>query len=343
MAASKPPKPIPRGITVGPRRPLTGPVTGQQYPNARPLGLGDRAPDGNEQYWLDAVNEVRSRLADLLPLTPQAYGYRVASLPGYGFTKKLAIAYMKEFLTNARRNGWVPGEDVDDSRTEHIDVPSDLHPDALDERLLNVARGWERWRRIGQKWVPEVWVEAVGSMRSVVEPSRHYGAGMVSSGGTNSFTEIRALTARAAERYRHRQQRTVVFFIGDYDKKGRERMDRTVADARALFVDEWIGDRARLERLGITPEGLAEYVIAFEWLAVNPDQITEWNLETSSPPGTPDDKKNYEVEAVDPAVLRDHLTDRLDAYTTTRILKRVVAASQGEAATRVARLNGLSD
>jgi hypothetical protein len=315
-----------------PRQAYTGPVTGARYKEGRWRGIiPDYSPNDNEQAWLDAVRGVQARMPDLLPLTPRAYGYRIAGLPG--FDKTIAVAGITDFLALARRAKWVTWETVDDSRTRTIAVPEDLTPAALDARLVAVARGWERWRRLGQRWVPEIWVEAVGSMNSVTGPARYFGASIVSSGGTNSLTELRKLAARVADRWNRHRMRTVVCLIGDYDRKGRERLDRAVADAWALLRDLYDAD-------GNDGRPAAEDLLRFEWVAVTPEQIGPratggWALQASNADGT-----RYEVEAVDPVELRDHLTGILRRYTGTKLLDRVVEASRAEGEHRARRLNG---
>jgi hypothetical protein len=329
---------VPKGIYV-PRQRLVGPVTGRVYPHARRVGLTHRDPNDNEKAWLAAVRRVQERYEDLLPLSLRAHAYRIVGLPDdppdfiNRFNKKLAVDYIEDFLGIARRAKWVEWDSVWDSRTETITVPSDLTPEALDWRLVQVAKGWERDRRLGQRFVPEVWVEAVGSMRSVEDPCRQYGAAIVSSGGTNSLSEIRKLAARVIVRWVDRQQRTVLLLIGDHDGKGMERLDRAVADTRALIRDLYIDrDAPQAER-----DQKAEWLLPHVWVAVTDDQITDWDLVASDEAGT-----KYEVEAADPIVLRDHLAAQLRAYTSTRLLGRVVTASRGEAAARVRWLDRLA-
>lgn len=304
-----------------PRKTYDGPVTGIEYPGARVLGRIERTPNANEKIWLRAVREVQRDLADLLPLSPRAYAYRIAGKPG--FTKKIATEGIGDFLTLARRAGWITSSTIEDSKTRTIHVPEDLTPEALDDRLKNVARGWERWRRLGQLWVPEIWPEAVGSMRSVADPAARFGAAIVSSGGTNSFAEIEALTARAVKRWNRHRMLTVVMFIADYDPKGMERMDRTIADAWALLRDDY----------GVEDDNFAHALIHPEWVAITEDQTIEYGLLASNAEGT-----QFEVESMDPADLRDILTAVLTRYTHTKLLNRVVSASKGEAEIRVRRL-----
>jgi hypothetical protein len=312
-----------------PRQRYTGPVTGTVRRDGRRLGvISSRKPNANEQLWLDAVLDVQARMPELLPLTPRAYAYRIAGAPG--FTKKTATGGIVDFLVVARRAGWIGFDTVDDSRTQTIHVPSDLAPTALDGRLVAEARGWERWRRLGQEWAPEVFVESVGSMASVAVPAREYGAPVVSSGGTNSVSELYQLAGRVVERWNRRtgRMRTVLLLIGDHDRTGLERLDRTVADARQFLVDLYKAD-------GRGGRPSAEHLLEYEWVAVTPWQITDWHLEASDDAGT-----TFEAEAIDPTQLRDHLTAVLRRYTHTRLLARVVAASRSEGEYRAARLNG---
>ncbi|HEY7035102.1 MAG TPA: hypothetical protein VH482_27425 [Thermomicrobiales bacterium] len=313
-----------KGVSI-PRRSYKGPITGIEYKQSRVLGRISRTPNANEQRWLDAIEEVQTDLADLLPLSPRAYAYRIAGKPG--FTKIIATGKtgVGEFLTLARRAGWIDSDTVDDSKTRTLHVPEDLTPEALDDRLKRVAGGWERWRRLGQLWVPEIWVEAVGSMRSVAVPAAAYGAAIVSSGGTNSLAEIEKLTARAVDRLMKHRMRTVVMLIGDFDPKGLERLDRTIADVWALLRDDH----------GFT-DAQARYLVRPEWVAITPAQIADPALALlpSDAAGT-----KFEMEAMNPADLRDILTAKLRQYTHTKLLNRVVAASQAEGEVRVRRLD----
>jgi len=304
-----------------PRKPYEGPITGIKYPQARVLGRITREPNANEQLWLDAIEEVQTDLEDLLPLTPRAYAYRIAGKDG--FTKKIATAGIGDFLTLARRARWIDSDTVDDSKTRTITVPDDLTPEALDERMKRMAKNWRRWRRLGQLWVPEVWPEAVGSMRSVADPAATFGAAIVSSGGTNSLAEIEKLAARAVERYVKHRMRTVVMFIADFDAKGVERLDRAVADTWALLRDDY----------GLS-DGQARTLVRPEWVAITAAQTTAYSLESSDASGT-----TFEVESMDPADLRDILTAKLRSYTSTKLLNRVVEASKREGEVRVRRLD----
>ncbi len=311
---------VARTVSV-PRSAYTGGLTGTRYAAARAVGLiADRKPNANERLWLDAVLRVQADQADLLPLTPRTYGYLIAPLPG--FTKKVAQTGIVDFLVLARRCCWIGLDTVDDSRTREDLEPGFLGPEELEKELADTISGYERWRRLGQKWAPEVWVEAVGSMKSVTEPAHAYGARVLSSGGTNSFTALVHLTARAVDRYKRWRMRTVVLLVGDFDAKGRERMDRTQADAVALLADLWFkGNR-----------DYAAWLLRFKWVAVQEWQVEQWQLLPSDDAG-----RNYEVEAVPPTVLRDELTRWLKGYTSTRLLARVVAASEAEREYRLER------
>jgi hypothetical protein len=330
-----------------PRQKLVGPLTQTIYTKSRFLGIRTRNPTPDQAVWLTAVYQVQGDEAEFLPLTPQAYKYRVASLADPWWTKESAEG-VKDFLTLGRKmrfetdmefeitgddgttvtirkkadDFWVKHNTVEDSRTREDHPARWLTPHEFDAAGRRRVNGYERWRRLGQKWVPEVWVEAVGSMTLVTDVAHRWGASVLSSGGVNSENALIELAHRAVRRFQGNRQRTVIVLIGDHDPTGKARMDRAMAETHALLCSLY----------GLTPLA-ARSLVRFEWAAVTPDQIHDWRLIASDEAGT-----KFEVESIPSQTLRDHLEDVLGCYTSVRLLNRVIAASETERAYKLSVL-----
>jgi len=132
----------------------------------------------------------------------------------------------------------------------------------------------------------------------------------VSSGGFNAVTELEELSNRAAVRWQHDGQTTTVLLVGDHDPAGLGRMDKSAADALA-FVE-------RFDLYGHEPT----HVLRFVHLALTAEQVVEWNVSPSDAAGT-----KFELEAVDPVTLRDHLSDVLESLTDLDVLADTDAES----------------
>lgn len=161
---------------------------------------------------------------------------------------------LKRVHGRARRAGMVPWHAIEDAF--HVaDAPYEF-TDADD--FWSTVRTWaddyQRVRLEGQLVIPELWVEARGMVTRCTTIAHEYGVEVHSSGG-DSHLGAKYRLARRAHQRAGQGQATVVFHIGDHDKKGRDIFQVTEEDVRQMVLDLGApGDAVRFERLAVTTE-----------------------------------------------------------------------------------------
>jgi hypothetical protein len=161
---------------------------------------------------------------------------------------------LKRAVGRARRAGMIPWHAIEDAF--HVaDAPVEF-TDADDfwSNVRGWADGYQRVRLEGQSVIPELWVEARGMVTRCTTIAHEYGVEVHSSGG-DSHLGAKYRLARRVDGRAQQGQTTVVFHVGDHDKKGRDIFQVTEDDVRQMVIDlGGFGDTVRFERLAVTTD-----------------------------------------------------------------------------------------
>jgi hypothetical protein len=316
-------------------RGYVGRFSGKEYPEAR--GLGDYQYEPQAGSWqrsrLAVIQQILRDNADYLPLRPRAILYR---LMGKRLATKADDGRVTDLIASARRSGYIAWEDIDDGRTVTFDIGGYDDPSGFwNWAGRYIERSYRRKRRQGQKWWIELWVESAGYLPVLQRTAATYGAKLVSGSGFNPILEIRKSALAASKRYIDSGQRTVIFYLGDYDDSGITRIDRTDADMRQFFIDNEGGDDATFESGGktISARAVCEYIIKSEWLGLRPEQAVDLGLlDADGNPAEEDTAEDgkFELEAVEPADVVDWVEEAFERYTDMDVLAATEETAKAE-------------
>ena len=231
-------------------------------------------------------------------------------------------------------------------------------PEVWADADAGIAGFAERYRRDAWRdqpvWV-EVWCESDSLAGTLVGVTWKLGVPLYSGRGFSSLSALRSAAEQISERYDERRQPTVVLYVGDLDPAGWE-ASRAAHRGLLRHLDD-LSDDFFLELLYGIVDGdkhqsgdlLAEFdedsiVLGFKRLAVNPENVGDYDLPTGAPPKRlgPGSKSwwkqdgprlgcTVEAEAFEPDVLRElvrsAILDRadvaaLDAVRRTEELER---------------------
>ncbi|MCY4469403.1 MAG: hypothetical protein OXC08_11815 [Thiotrichales bacterium] len=221
-------------------------------------------------------------------------------------------AQVQRRLVDMRRRGVVPYRWITDSTRRGYHVDTFASGGEFVEAMARHYRA-DLWRFADVH--VEVWTES-RSMAGVVQADcEDLAVSLYPAGGFASLT----LAHQAAEYIRAEVERgdktgAVVLYVGDYDPAG-------------VLIDRAIEAVLR-EHLG------ADIPLRFDRLAINPDQITLFDL-PAKPRKAIDRRRldiveTVEAEAMPASVLRDMLRERIEAYLPAGELERVRVAEESE-------------
>lgn len=268
------------------------------YQHARPKGYAEWAPRAKAKALLGQVDAVLAEYEDYLPLTIRQVFYRLVGAFGYEKTER-GYARLQECLNRGRRAGLIPFEALRD------DGLADKRPNRFDgkaqfwESVRWTAQGYKRDKRINQPWHVVAMVEAQGMIPQTARVAHRLDVPVMSSGGFDSLTVKHDLAALAAE------LAPVVFLhVGDLDPSGVCIFDSVQADVLAFLATDAPG---------------AAGMVRFERVAVTPEQVDAYGLETA-PPKETDRRGNgiaatVQAEALPPEALADIIKAAILRYT----------------------------
>ncbi len=279
------------------------------YTSARVRGLAPWRPQAKTRRLLDQVEEVLVEYAEHLPLTLRQVLYRCVAEYGYAKDER-AYDRLCEALNRARRAGLIPFHAIRDDGAV-VEQPLGFHglPDFW-SYIAEIATGYRRERLDEQGLVLEIWVEAAGMVPQVARVARPFGITVFSSGGFDSLT----VKYDAACRIARRPCPTTVLHVGDHDPSGLSIFDSAAEDVRAMLPNRW---HANFRRVAVTPE-----------------QIEAYGLETAPPKAT-DRRGNWvggtvQAEALAPDELAAEVERAIEEYVDQDVLDGVVATEEAE-------------
>jgi len=278
----------------------------------RVRGLASWSPQARTRPWLEAVLSVFDEYESHLPLTIRQLFYRLVATHGYEKTEE-AYERLGYMANRARRAGCIPFSAIRDDGALTL-VPSGFSGKAgFWEAVASAADEYRRDRLSGQPHALELWVEAAGMAPQLARAIDEYGVAVYSCGGFDS------LTAKydAARRFAEREAATVVLHVGDHDPSGVALFASTSEDVAALTAD--------LD--GVQPR--------FERVAVLPEQIERYGLETS--PAKATDRRGawlgggtVQAEAFAPDQLTGLVRASVERYVNRDVLEALLAIEQRE-------------
>lgn len=211
-------------------------------------------------------------------------------------------------LTRMRRDGKIPYHWISDSTRRGWHVPTFSNPGELIRRYAGLYRV-DLWRDVPEH--VEVWAES-RSIAGILESVCNELA--VSLYPTGGFSSLTLTYEAAAEIDRQGKERAVILYVGDYDAAG------VTIDAKV---------QEELERHCVTP-------IEFQRLAINPEQIRQYDLPTKPRKATErrrvDILETVEAEAMPPDILRAIVRETVEAYLPPQAVDVAKVAEQEEIA-----------
>jgi hypothetical protein len=176
---------------------------------------------------------------------------------------------------------------------------------AFEKAFVHTAERYQRHRQDGQPQRLQIWCEAAGMVPRIASSVRAFGVPVLSSSGFDSVT----IKHRIGLDIARRNMLTIIGVVGDHDPHG-----LAVVDSRADDIKVFVNDYVE----GYTDGGEPmSGEVEFEWLAVRPEQIEQYGLETKPHPegkqtvGDNVDarQRTVQAEAIDPPDLRRIVRD----------------------------------
>ncbi len=247
----------------------------------RARGFKGWVPTARSLLLLENVAAVLEQYREHLPVTLRQVFYRLVAAYGLEKTEK-SYQSLTEKLNRARRAGLVPWDAI---RDDGFHGGGHLGWESVAEFAATV-RGWvDRYRidrQIGQERRVALWCEAAGMVPQLERVAREFSVPVFSSGGFDSLT----VKHQKAQHFAAMGD-VLVLHVGDHDPSGVHVF---------ASLDEDVG--AFVRRMGGS--------VQFERLAVLPDHVERYGLETAPPKAT--DRRachgeTVQAEAIPPDVL----------------------------------------
>lgn len=275
----------------------------------RPRGYAPWSPRPKTLALLGNVRDVLVDYGLYLPVTARQVHYRLVAVHRYPKTEA-AYAQLTEKVNRARRAGLIDWDAIRDDRPT-IEEPFGYADMA--EFLRFAADGlspfhYRRHPREGQE--RDIWIacEASGMVPQIANATRSLGVTVVSSGGFDSTTLKRRIAKASTDKP------LIVLHVGDHDPSGVHLYQSFAEDVTAF---------AKVDGGSVT----------FERVAVTPEQIERFDLETAPPKVT--DRRAFvgetvQAEALPPDVLIGLITDAVNRHTDPDIAAALLDTEAAE-------------
>jgi hypothetical protein len=203
-----------------------------------------------------------------------------------GFVEKSELGYHKvdRFTVQMRINGILPYNTfIDNSR---MTLQYNTY-ESFDQGLQDFVNSYQRWIWSHQNDYVEVWCEKDALSNILFQTTGPYHVPLRICHGSNSITKGYEASEDIKEMSK-RNKSIFIYYLGDYDPKGKESSNDVENKLRYLFKCN----------------------ISFQQLAINEAQIKQYNLPTRPTKSTNKssvftDSRSVELDAIDPAVLKD--------------------------------------
>lgn len=291
------------------------------YKHARPRGFAPWNPSTASIEIIESVRQILEWEAEYLPLTARQLFYRMVAHFRYPKTEN-AYGSLCNKLNRARRAGLLPWSAIrDDGETAYTLGAHTGHFASVRGLDRHIRRNVGRFQlnpQIVQPCVVEVHVEAAGMLPQVAGFVQHLGADCYSAGGFGSVTGQYETARRLAARRRP----TVILSVGDFDPSGIS-LYWSWRENVLQFFDrgtKYLGTDPELA--GLTGEGTTRLglnyganqepppIPLFRRIAVTPEQVDEYDLETA-PPKRTDKRGNWSGDTVQCEALESRVLERI--------------------------------
>lgn len=239
-------------------------ISGTRYKTHRPRGL---APWNPQERLAAVLNDVADRLdaeRDYWPLTGRHEGYQLVEHKGYEKEDEATFDDAEYVILRGRRAGMIPWEAIDDGRSDESSLPTW----ETTGEFLEAAPGWYSQDLLSdQDTAIEIFVEAAGMVSQSSAVAHRFTIPVLTSSGYRTTSAVHALALRALTRFRKEGRSTTGLLVGDLDSDGLSAIDSTADDAWAFVAD-------------MSSAALAEQVLRFEIVALTPEQVDAYDIET---------------------------------------------------------------
>jgi hypothetical protein len=266
---------------------------------------------GMAQRSLDLIGEMHAVAEDAQPITGRGVGYKLFAA---GLISSMARSEMQRvyrLLRVAREEGTIPWEwIVDENRTlERVSTWDDP-----EDYARCVARSYRRdfWNQ--QPARVEVWSEK-GTVRGVLQPVLdEYGVGFRVMHGFASATAVYDVAQDDDGRP------LIVLYVGDYDPSGMFMSEHDLPDR----LEKYDGAHVKLRRIALTREQ-TRGLLSSPATDKKKDKRYPWFVRNFG-------RECWELDALDPNVLRDIVQAEIEAEIEPEAWARCVTVNEAEQA-----------
>jgi hypothetical protein len=254
------------------------------------------------------------------PMTVRQVFYQLVTRDLIGKTESEYKNTVCRLLAKMRRDGALPYHWISDN-TRWMRKPRTF---SSVEQMLRVSKRTYRqaiWDN--QEDYVEIWLEKEALAGVLCEVTEEWDVALMVTRGYPSLTFLHT----AAEVIAAKEKPAHLYYFGDHDPSGVD-IDR--------FVEESI---RRIAGDGIE--------LTFKRVAILPEQIQQYGLQTRPTKKTDSRSKNFEgesveVDAIDPHSLRELCTDCIEQHIDEAAFKRMLLVEQGERETLQHVINSMS-
>lgn len=268
-------------------------------------------PRGKSEKSMELIRAARDVLEEIEPASVRGVCYKLFTLGFIPSMEKSHVKRVGEQIKWAREDGIIPWEWVVDETREVEAVSTWRNP----EQILDVAA--ETYKRDLWSDQPirlEVWSEK-GTVRGVIQPVlREFRIPFRVHHGFSSATAIHD----AAQESLSDSRPFVALYLGDWDPSG---MGMSVLDLPERI--ERYGGRIQLDRIAITEEDTISGLPSFHVDTKKTDSRYKWFRNRYG-------NKCYELDALDPRILRARVRENILAYMDAEIWNRGMKFEQVE-------------
>lgn len=257
---------------------------------------------GQSLQVIELVNSVIEEYQDMgYDLTLRQLYYQLVAR-GHIENSDRSYKRVGELINNARLTGLIDWHAITDrtrnmrSRS-HWDSPGQIIRSAINQYFIDL--------REGQPCYIEVWVEKEALVEVVGKACEKLDVPYFACRGYVSQSEMWA----AAQRFIKEEQlheRSVILHLGDHDPSGVD-MTRDIQDRLSMF-----GSSVYVDRIALTFEQVEEYAPP-----PNPAKITDSRCKAYIEEYG---DESWELDALNPTVIRDLITDHVDKLTDFKLL-----------------------
>lgn len=260
-------------------------------------------PRGKAEKSLQLIDAARDILSAIQPASVRGVCYKLFTLGHISSMEKRNVQRVSEQLKYAREAGIIPWEWIVDETREVEAVSTWRDPDSI---LSVAADTYKRDLWHDQPFRVEVWSEK-GTVRGVVQPVLN--EFRVPFRVHHGFSSATAIYDAAQESVKD-ERPLVALYLGDRDPSG---MGMSVVDLPKR-ITRYGGD-VHLKRIAITEADTATGIPWFDVDTKKADTRYRWFRELYG-------KRCYELDALDPRILRTRLRENILAFMDEGLWER---------------------